>query len=73
MLVSRVSQFSGISRTLDLPITQEQLDSWMEGKLIQEAFPHLSADQREFLMTGSTPEEWAKYIVEDTFLGEDDG
>jgi hypothetical protein len=26
--------------------------------LIQNVFPDLNTDQREFLMTGSTPEEW---------------
>jgi len=26
---------------------------------MQQIFPQLSADQREFLMTGCTPEEWA--------------
>ena len=28
------------------------------GALIQEAFPFLNADQREFLLTGLTPEQW---------------
>lgn len=28
------------------------------GALIQQAFPFLSAEEREFLMTGITPEEW---------------
>lgn len=27
---------------------------------IQEALPHFTADQREFLMTGITPAEWNK-------------
>lgn len=30
----------------------------MKGQLIQVAFPGLPADQREFLITGYTPEEW---------------
>lgn len=28
------------------------------GKLIQNAFPMLSAEQREFVKTGITPEKW---------------
>jgi hypothetical protein len=28
------------------------------GELIQDAFPFLSDDEREFLLTGTTPEEW---------------
>ena len=27
---------------------------------IQEAMPHLTPDEREFIMTGITAEEWAK-------------
>jgi hypothetical protein len=32
---------------------------------IQNAMPNLSTDDREFLMTGVTPEEWDKYIKND--------
>lgn len=37
----------------------EALAAWHRGAMIQNAFPTLSADDREFLMTGITPEEWA--------------
>jgi hypothetical protein len=30
-----------------------------EGTLIQNAFPFLNSDEREFLMTGLTPDEFA--------------
>jgi hypothetical protein len=43
---------------LDLDVTQEQLDDWKSGTLIQNAMPQLSPDEREFLMTGVTKEEW---------------
>ncbi len=43
---------------MDLPITQEQLDAWRGGKLIQNAMPDLTPAQREFILTGATPEEW---------------
>jgi len=49
---------SGVTRTLDLPVTQQQLDSYAQGALLQNAFPNLSADEREFLKTGITSEEW---------------
>ena len=58
MKITRKSMFSGIVRTVELPITQEQLDRWQNGELIQKVFPFLSKDQREFLMTGVTAEEW---------------
>jgi hypothetical protein len=32
--------------------------SWGQGELVQNAMPHLSADEREFIMTGITPTEW---------------
>jgi len=51
--------FTGIERTLDLPITEAQLSEWEAGTLIQKAMPELSADEREFVMTGVTAQEWA--------------
>jgi hypothetical protein len=56
---------SGITRTKDFPVTREQLHAWQTGTPIQRAIPHLSADDREFLMTGITPEEWAKTFPPD--------
>lgn len=58
MLITRKSMFTGKIHTLDLPITDEQLQRWWDGTYVQDAMPHLSADQREFVMTGVTPEEW---------------
>jgi hypothetical protein len=58
MQITRTSIFSGITRTQEIQVTQEQLDAWEAGKLIQHAMPHLSADEREFIMTGVTAEEW---------------
>ena len=58
MFVTRISQYSGIEHTLDLDITQEQLDKFNNGLLVQKAFPQLDADEREFILTGITCEEW---------------
>lgn len=58
MLVECVSQASGRRSLMDLPITKQQLDRWNDGMPIQDAMPNLTAEQREFLMTGITPEEW---------------
>ena len=35
-----------------------RLEDWAAGKNVQNVFPDLSADDREFLMTGITPAEW---------------
>ncbi len=60
MLVTRKSQLSGIEDTHDLPITEEQMHAFETGTLVQKAFPHLTPPDREFILTGITPEEWAK-------------
>ena len=43
---------------MDLPVTVEQLEHYAAGALLQNAFPNLSADEREFIKTGITAEEW---------------
>jgi len=67
MLITRKSQFTGKFNHQEIDVTEEQLYQWHSGKeLIQNALPHLSADDREFLMTGVTKEEWdAVYPEED--------
>jgi len=52
--------FSGKINTMDLPVTMSQMNDWLSGKLIQDAMPNLSVEQREFIMTGLTPEEQTK-------------
>lgn len=58
MLITKKSLLTGRVHTMDLPCTQEQIDAWRNGQLIQDAMPQLDAQQREFLISGSTPEEW---------------
>ena len=59
MLITRQSLISGNTNTMSLPVTEEQYNAWEQGTLVQDAMPHLSPDEREFIMTGITPEEWA--------------
>ena len=33
---------------------------WQRGEYIQKAFNILSADEREFMISGTTPDEWNK-------------
>ena len=58
MKVTRTSSLSGITRTMDLPITQEQLLEYEKGALIQDAFWNLTPSEREFFKTGITEDEW---------------
>lgn len=64
MIVTRKNIFTGIERSLNLDVTQEQLTRWNNGELIQKVFPHLSVDEREFLMTGIIGEEWNELTEE---------
>jgi len=65
-VVQRKSGISGkINKVWISGLTQEQYDEWRDGALIQRAMPQLSADQREFLKTGITPEEWKELFGSD--------
>ena len=59
MKVTRDSMLTGKTHTLDLDVTQEQMALYYEdGELLQNAFPHLPPELREFIKTGITPTEW---------------
>ena len=56
---------SGKLSVMDLNVTEDQLSSWHNGKLnIQDALPHLNANEREFLLTGITEKEWNEAFAE---------
>ncbi len=58
------SQLTGIRHRRMIPVDPFKWHNWKEARekghapFIQDAFPELSADDREFLLTGITPEEW---------------
>lgn len=58
MKITRKSPFTGKVHTREIPVTEEQLMRWSNGTLIQNAMPNISPDDREFIKTGITPEEW---------------
>lgn len=58
MQFTRKSALSGKVRTRDIDVTAKQLAAWESGMPIQQAMPHLSADDREFILSGITPDEW---------------
>lgn len=58
MQITRKSPFTGKVNTLEIDVTPDQIAAWQGGALIQNAMPHLSPDEREFIMTGITPDEW---------------
>ena len=58
MFVTRTSPISGKTNTMYLDITDKEADSYVNGSLVQNAFPRLTASEREFILTGITPAEW---------------
>jgi hypothetical protein len=65
MLIKRICPFSGEVKRQYIAVTQDQLDDWLSGVLIQNAMPHLTADEREFIMTGITPDVWEQMFSEE--------
>jgi len=58
MIVKRKSPLTGLVHEMDLPITDEQIERYARGALLQVAFPNLSNAEREFYKTGYTPSDW---------------
>ena len=58
--VTRQSIITRKMNTMELPISQEHLDIYdtVGDILVQDAFPNLDKEQREFLISGITPDEW---------------
>ena len=61
MKITKVSILSKIERSLELDVTAEEIKAWKSGMLIQDAMPRLNTDEREFMMSGITAEEWEKH------------
>ncbi len=69
----KTSALSGKLNSMELPITYERLLQWERtGEPVQRAFPDLTPDQREFLLTGATPEEWDRAFPEEDEQPEDE-
>lgn len=62
MLVRRKSKLTGKVHEMHIDITVEQINRWCKGELIQNVCPHLSSDEREFLISGITPTEWHNHF-----------
>ena len=75
MKVERKSLLSGIttSREIDAPPTK--ILNYLAGRdtrYVQDIFPELSVSDREFMMTGITPEEWDAEFPPDEDYDEDE-
>lgn len=61
--IIRISPFSGKTNSMVMSIDPEDIECYEDGELVQDAFPYLTADEREFFKTGITPEEWNEMVV----------
>lgn len=43
-----------------IEVNEDDYDDWSDGELAQNAFPYLSADEREMLISGTCPTCWSK-------------
>lgn len=59
MKITRISPLTRETNEREIPCTEEQYNLWwMGGGHIQDIMPNVSAEDREFIMTGYTPEDW---------------
>jgi len=71
---SPLEEFEAHSRTVDIALGCGQtgatvlndIEAWINGKLIQDALPYLYPNEREFLITGYLDDDW----INDDSLGE---
>ena len=62
--LTKKSMLTGNISSRMIAASSQDIQNWLHqnatgcAPLIQEAFPDLSADDREFILTGTTPEEW---------------
>jgi hypothetical protein len=64
MRILRKSVISGVVRTRDIPVNPDDFISWEAGAgSIQDLMPYLSDDDREFILSGITPEEWDSMFI----------
>lgn len=62
MIIAKRSMLTGIINSMDIAVSEEQLQAWESGELIQEVMPDLTADEREFIMTGATANDWKEFV-----------
>ena len=58
--IDRKSPKTGKINSMILDTTAALLDEYYKGsdRLVQDIFPNLNVDEREFIMTGYTVEDW---------------
>jgi|TARA_R110000803_G_scaffold31300_2_gene69945 hypothetical protein len=66
MVLKKKSVLTGRTNSMYIDITTEQYLTYKKGEeLIQNVFPYMSLDQREFIISGILPNEWASMFEGD--------
>lgn len=71
MMIFRTSPLTGQVNAMDIAVTRETFAAWQNApagspeRLIQNAMPHLDADEREFLISGVLPDEFDRLFGAD--------
>lgn len=64
--IMRTSELTGVRRRYRIEISmaeyQQGMADWQDGEDIATAFPQLNANQRQWLMDGTTPDEWDEHL-----------
>jgi len=61
MIISRKSTITGVVRSRDIKVNPKDYDMWEKGILnIQDAMGYVKQEDREFILSGITREEWNK-------------
>lgn len=65
MYIKRKSVISGIERTRSIPVNPDEYIAWQAGLgSIQDLMPYLSDNDREFILSGITPDEWDEMFAD---------
>lgn len=69
MKITRYCGYSEKDETFEVNLSEEEYQHWLSIKdqknrpNIQDVFPFLSPDEREFLISGMTPEIWDQFCA----------
>ncbi|MBM4511706.1 hypothetical protein GS425_17295 [Rhodococcus hoagii] len=69
--ITRRSPFTGQTNAREINVAEEKIIAWentprQQRPFVQDFFPELSADDREFILTGITPEEWEGLVPDES-------
>ena len=73
MKIRKRSSLTGIVSEMNIDVNRDLYVMWESSPVqtrphVQDAFPLLTPDEREFLLTGITPEEWRDLFSEHDFI-----